>query len=171
MDFFKKNTDVNSLDEIKIIALKVLQDDDDRNKILERKAEILLGFLGIIIPLVIGLFYYFLPEVEVFLNLFIFLIFLSLLCFIASTILCILTISTRTFRNINLPRIWREEFYGYFMSSLIDIKRNLINHFNDIHKENKKVLDNKANILSGAFYTFIGGLFFIIIFFTILIFL
>ena len=171
MYFFKKKSEIHSLDEIKNIALKVLDNDENRNKVLERKAEILLGFLGVIIPLVIGLFYYFIPKVSVNLNSFSLFIFLSLLFFIISTTLCICTIITRTFKNINLSKIWEDENYGYNISSLINIKRKLIHHFYKIHKLNKKVLDSKANIISVAFFSFISGLVFIIVVFLILLFL
>jgi len=154
-----------SLDEIKYIALRVLDYDEDRNNILERKAELLLGFIGIIIPVVVGIFYYLSSGnqfKESYSNCFIvtviFFIFsiLTLLSFITSAIFCILTIKPREFKNIDLLDMGKNIF------SIKKLKIDLIKHFYDIHKNNKGVVDVKANILSKAFYSILAGLFFIV---------
>jgi len=159
-----------SLDEIKYIALRVLDYDENRNNILERKAELLLGFIGIIIPVVVGIFYYLSSEnqfKEIYSNCFrvtvIFFIFsiLTLLSFITSAIFCILTIKPREFKNIDLPNIWETLGRGNNIFSIKKLKINLIEHFYKIHKNNKGVVDVKANILSKAFYSLLAGLFFI----------
>ncbi len=182
MSKFKKEYQENALDEIKQIALKVLESDENRNKLLERKAEVLLGFLGIIIPIFIGLFQYFYSKNNFILDLFflfkiiltiktLFFVFLTLICFVASAIFCILTITTRTFKNIDLVKIWETEERGNNITPLIQIKKDLIDHFYLIHKFNKNVLDKKANVLSFAFFSLIPGLILIIIVFIILVFL
>lgn len=182
MIFEKIKNKEQSLEEIKNIALKVLDNDENRNKTLDRKAEILLGFLGIIIPLVIGLFYYFYPKNSFKIDLsncfnliinikFFILSFLILLSFSISAILCILTMVTWTFKNIDLPRIWEREDKGKNVSSILQIKMDLIEHFYDIHKINKNVLDKKANLISSAFFSLIPGIFFILIIFVFLFFI
>lgn len=168
MQLINKNKE-NSLNEIEEVAFRVLDYDEDRNKIIERKSEILLGFLGIIIPIIIGVYYYLFLQNSLSINksnciellIYYILIFFSvviILSFIISAIFSVITILTKNFKSISLTKIWEDEGKGKDLSEISEVKTKLINHLYAIHEVNMAVIDKKAKILNNSFYCLIVGL-------------
>lgn len=148
-------------EELKNIGLIVLSSDDERNKHIERKAEILLGFLGLIIPAVSGLFYYVYIGDQIHehcITLFKYSFVVGIALLFLSAFFSILTLITRIFQHIDLKKIWEEEGKGEKISPLIQIKKDLTQHFYEIHIQNKKTIDNKALLLTVSFYLILASI-------------
>lgn len=153
------------LEELKGIGLKVFELDNERNKVIEKKAEILLSVLLIIIPSLVGLFYYLyidrnFKSLVVLIK--IFFVF-SIFSFFVSAVFSIIAISLRTFKSIDFKKIWDNEKNNLKEINTSEVKYKFLDHLCKIHNKNKIVIDGKAkNLLISFIFT---GLFFIVIFF------
>lgn len=166
-----KNVNEKSLEELKNIGLKVLELDEDRNKHTERKAEILLGFLGLIIPAIIILFFNTQKLISPVYNFTFNISFIIIVFLLITTVVFSLSVLiTRIFKQIDLKKIYEVEFKSKKISRVSKIKEKLVEHFYKIHNHNKKLIDNKAKLLKVSFILTFISLFLIAVFYSFLLF-
>lgn len=155
------NDKIAQLEEIKNIGIKVLDMEEDRNKHIERKSEIILGFLGIIIPLMIFVTTNVLLGVEpkYYCTLIIFktLAILISISLLISAILALIVLNTRKFYCMDINRIKKKELNDK-KSSLEKVKTRLFKHICDIYNNNKIIINSKAKILKYSLISLIIGL-------------
>jgi len=158
-----------SLEDMKNIGLKVLYFDDERNKNIERKSEVLLGFLGLIIPIIIALYFNIIDKIPSLSSSNFNIIFLVVIfIMIISVFFSLMVLITRSFRQIDLNNIWKVELEKKISKTNV-IKINLIEHFLVIHNHNKRIIDNKSFFLKISFLSTFSAVILIVVFFRLFI--
>lgn len=153
-------TKVETLSEIKKIGISILEKDDDTIRHIERKAEIILGFLGIVFSIFIYLsnqiilIYDF--KINCFVIIFKILVTLIFLSLFISAIFAFLTLITRTFYRIDFNKIW--EIENKETSDIDKVNIRLIEHICKINNKNKSPIEHKAIYINNSFIFLTIGL-------------